>query len=76
MSDPGGHQAITEWPFNAAVISRLCSPIKTGASETIFPRLAFAGARIRTISMRKTRQIRLDNMKSNFKTLMIKIMTF
>jgi hypothetical protein len=76
MSAPGGHHAITECPFNPEEISRLLSPRKTGVSDAIFARLAWAGARIRITSRRKTREIRLGNMKSNFKTLMIKIMTF
>jgi hypothetical protein len=75
MSAPGGHHAITECPFKPDEMSRLFSPIKTGAPAAIFARLAWAGARIRITSMRKTRKIRLLDMKSNFKTLMIKIMT-
>jgi len=76
MSAPAGHHAITECPFRPEEISRLRSPIKTGAPAAIFARLAWEGTRIKNISRRKTREIRLGNMKSNFKTLMIKIMTF
>jgi hypothetical protein len=81
MSAPGGHHAITECPFTHDEISIFCSPIKTGAPEAIFvrpvcERLAWAGMMTRIASRRKTRGIRLGNMKSNFKTLMIKIITF
>jgi hypothetical protein len=62
-------------PFTQAVRSRLRSPIKTGALLTTFVRLAVAGTRIMHMRRRKIRGIRLGIMKSNFKTLMIKIIT-
>ena len=74
-SEPGAHQPITWCPFKAFKISRLLSPMKTGAPAAILCRLAETGtARIKNAHS-KTR-IRYRFMKSNFKTLMIKIMSF
>ncbi|GAB6286108.1 MAG: hypothetical protein STSR0009_23090 [Methanoregula sp.] len=75
VSDPGAHQASTLCPFMGEEISRLRSPIKTGAPEAIFARVADAGT-TRTKMARIRMRICERFMKSNFKTLMIKIMTF
>jgi hypothetical protein len=56
-------------------MSRFCSPIYTGAPAEIFVRLPAAGD-ASTMMTAKAREKYFPCMKSNFKTLMIKIMTF
>ena len=70
---PFGHHAI-EWQSRTAEeMSRLLSPMKTGDPEVIFIKLAAAGQEKKRIATRAGK-IYFPCMKSNFKTLMIKIM--
>ena len=59
----------------ADAILRLLSPIKTGAPAAILFVLAATGEQTRRITT-KADKIYFPCMKSNFKTLMINVMTF
>jgi hypothetical protein len=72
---PSGHQEMIRQPSRARVMSTLDSPTKTGAPTEILLRLARVGEVAMRITTRANK-IYFPCMTSNFKTLMINIMTF
>jgi hypothetical protein len=71
---PFDHHAIELQSSTADEMSRLLSPMKTGDPEVIFIKLPATGQVKSRIAI-KTGKINFSFMKSNFKTLMIKIMS-
>jgi len=75
MSLPAGHQPMIRQLARALLISTLVSPTKTGAPCAMILVLAMHGGRMTRRAIR-TSKIYFPCMRSNFKTLMINIMTF